>query len=117
MRVFNITAGSTRVYDARTLREGDVIQIENDFGCGHTTVKENSESIFALQGTRIGTTAAHTWEFVPAPHSRATRLVHRETWAGGVTFLFMRLGPIRPLLEEMFTQFNLEVKENAERTF
>jgi hypothetical protein len=26
----------------------------------------------------------------------------------------MRFGPVRPLLEEMFTLFNLEVKEAAE---
>lgn len=96
------------------LRKGDVIQIKNYFGCGRTTVKENSEKIFALQGTGLGTTAAHTWEFVSERHGITTMLVHRETWTGGLSFLFMRFGPVRPLLEEMFTQFNSEVKDSAQ---
>jgi len=105
---------STRVLDARTLRKGDVIQIDNYFGSGRTAVQENSDSVFALKGTKLWTTSAHTWEFVPLQGGAATKLVQRETWSGGVSFLFMRFGPVRPLLEEMFTAFNGEVKRSAE---
>lgn len=77
-------------------------------------MQENSDRAFALQGTGLGTTAAHTWEFIPIQSGVATRLVHRETWTGGLSFLFMRFGPVRSLLEEMFMLFNLEVKESAE---
>lgn len=114
----NITATSlatsARVSDARTLHKGDVIQIDNYFGSGRTAVQENSDSVFALKGTKFGTTAAHTWEFVPLEGGDTTRLVQRETWSGGVSFLFMRFGPVRPLLEKMFAEFNGEVKQSAE---
>jgi hypothetical protein len=103
-----------RVHDALTLRKGDEIQIRNYFGSGHAAVQENCDSTFVLLGTKLGTTAAHTWEFLPIRKGTATRLVQRETWNGGLSFLFMRFGPVRPLLEEMFTLFNLEVKEAAE---
>lgn len=91
-----------------------MIQIDNYFGSGRTAVQENSDSVFALEGTKLGTTAAHTWEFVPLQDGAATRLVQRETWSGGLSFLFMRTGPVRPLLEEMFASFNGEVKQSAE---
>jgi len=107
-------ATSARVYDARTLRKGDVIQIDNYFGSGRTAVQENSDSVFALEGTKLWTTAAHTWEFMPLQNGAATRLVQRETWSGGVSFLFMTFGPVRPLLEEIFASFNREVKQSAE---
>jgi hypothetical protein len=77
-------------------------------------VQENSDSVLALKGTKLGTTAAHTWEFVPLQDGASTKLVQRETWSGGVSFLFMRFGPVRPLLEEMFASFNREVKQSAE---
>jgi hypothetical protein len=107
-------ATSARVYDARTLRRGDVLQIDNFFGSGRTAVQENTHTVFALKGTKLGTTAAHTWEFVPLQSGAATKLVHRETWSGGVSFLFMTFGPVRPLLEQMFASFNREVKQSAE---
>ena len=107
-------ATSTRVSNARTLRKADVVQIHNYFGSGRAAVQENSDSVFALKGTKLGTTSAHTWEFVPLQDGTATRLVQRETWSGGVSFLFMRFRPVRPLLEEMFVTFNEEVKRSAE---
>jgi hypothetical protein len=105
---------SIRVHDARTLRKGDVIQIDNYFGSGRAAVQENSESVFALKGTKLWTTSAHTWEFVPLQGGAATRLVQRETWSEGVSFLSIRFGPVRSLLEEMFAAFNGEVKRSAE---
>jgi len=111
----SIPAAAVQVYDARTLHEGDVIEVNNYFGSGHTVVQQNSDSIFALKGTGLGTTAAHTWEFLDAQSGAATRLVHHETWTGGLSFLFMRFGPVRPLLEDMFKRFNLELKRSAER--
>lgn len=107
-------ATSTQIYDGRTLRKGDVLRIENYFGTGYTAVQETSEAVLALKGTGFGTTASHTWEFVPTQDGLATMLVHRESWRGGVSFLFMRFGPVRRLLEEMFERFNEEVKESAE---
>lgn len=58
--VLNITSG-TRVYDARTLREADVVQIKIYFACGHAAVKETTESTFALLCAGLGATAAHNW--------------------------------------------------------
>jgi hypothetical protein len=107
----SILTTHTQVYDARTLRKGDEIQIRNYFGSDHAAVQENSDNTFAPLGTKLGTTAAHTWEFLSIRKGTATRPVQRETWNGGLSFLFMRFGP---LLEEMFTLFNLEVKEAAE---
>ncbi|KAM0712517.1 hypothetical protein Q7P37_011614 [Cladosporium fusiforme] len=108
---------TTQIHDARTLCKNDTIQITNFFGTGRTTVQENSARSFALKGTGLGTTAAHSWDFVPMSREGgvvATRLVHRETWTGGLSFLFMRFGPVRGLLEEMFRVFNKEVRESAE---
>lgn len=47
----------------------------------------------------------HTWKFVPSQDELATNLVRLESWKGGVRFLFMRFGPVRGLLEEMFANF------------
>jgi hypothetical protein len=107
-------ATTARVYDARTLHKGDELQITNYFGNGFTAVQENSEHVFTLMGSKFGTTAVHTWEFVPLHDGTAMRLIQREAWTGGMSFLFMKFGPVRPLLVNMFTRFNLEVKENAE---
>jgi hypothetical protein len=72
---------SIRVHDARTLRKGDVIQIDNYFGSGRAAVQENSESVFALKGTKLWTTSAHTWEFVPLQGEWRCEFSVYEVWA------------------------------------
>lgn len=91
-----------------------MLRINNCFGSGCTAVQETTDDVLALRVTKLGTTAAHIWEFVPLQGGAATKLLHRETWTGGVSFLVVRFGPVRPLMEEMFAGFNGEVKQSAE---
>ena len=44
-------ATSIRVYDARTLRKGDVLRINNRFGSGCTALQGNTDDVLALRGT------------------------------------------------------------------